>query len=274
MANLTIAELHALSKAGLATWSSGDFNVIARSLMPAAEDLICAADPTPGARLLDIACGSGNAALVAARRYCEVAGIDIAENLIARAHVRAKAEGLRVDFRTADAQDLPFADASFDVVTSAFGIMFAPDQPAAAAEALRVCRPGGRLALANWVPEGFARDFFGAHAKHAPPPEAAPSPLVWGTEEGVVALLGDGTSSLDCRRLSTVLYYRSVDHMLETNARHFGPTIRALDRVGPDGAEALVEDIATVLHRHNRAKDGTLALQADYLQVMATRAPS
>lgn len=272
MAASPTADLRALTEASVTTWASGDFNVIARTLMPAAEDLLRSADPSPGASLLDIACGTGNVALVAARRYCDVTGIDIADKLIARARLRAEAEGSTVDFRTADAQALPFADASFDVVTSAFGIMFAPDQYAAATEALRVCRPGGRLALANWMPEGFGRDFFGAHAKHAPPPEGAPSPLVWGTEDGVAALLGAGTATLEFRRRSTFLYYRSVDHMLQTNARYFGPTIRALERVGRAGGAALMEDLAAVVRRHNRAEDGTVAMQADYLQVLATRA--
>jgi SAM-dependent methyltransferase len=233
------AQLRALTESGAATWSSGDFNEIARTLMPAAEDLVREADPAPGARLLDIACGSGNVALIAARRFCEVTGIDIAPNLIARARVRAKAEGSTIDFQTGDAQALAFPDGSFDVVTSAFGIMFAPDQPTAAAEALRVCRPGGRIALANWMPEGFGRDFFSAHARYAPPPEGAPSPLVWGTEDGIAALLGDGSSSVDCHRRSTTIYYRSVDHLLQTNACYFGPTIRALERLGDADAAAL-----------------------------------
>ena len=271
MAGSPAPDFAALTRNAAVTWSAGDFNEIGKSLMPAAEDLLRAADPSAGARVLDIACGSGNVALVAARRFCEVAGIDIAENLIARARVRAAAEGAPVDFRTGDAQALPWRDGTFDLVTSAFGIMFAPDQPKAAAEALRVCRHGGRIALANWMPEGFGRDFFGAHARHAPPPEGAPSPLVWGTEEGVEALLGAGASEIRCRRCSTQIHYRSVAHALETYATHFGPTLRVLERVGPEGAAALMDDLSTVVARWNRAEDGTVAMQADYLQVLATR---
>lgn len=271
MPALQCPDIRALTEAAAATWSSGDFNEIGRSLMPMAEDLVRAADPAPGARVLDIACGSGNVALVAARRYCDVAGIDIVEPLIDRARLRAAAEGMAVAFSTGDAQALPFDDGAFDTVTSAFGLIFAPDQPAAAAEALRVCRRGGRIALANWMPEGFGRDFFGAHARHAPPPEGAPSPLVWGTEEGVQALLGPGASALHCVRRSTLIHYRSVAHALDVYARHFGPTLRALARVGPEGAEALMEDIAAVVHAHNEARDGTVAMRAEYLLVLAER---
>ena len=264
-------DFRALTAAAASTWSSGDFNEIGRSLMPMAEDLVREAEPAPGARVLDIGCGSGNVALVAARRYCDVAGIDIAENLIARARARAAAESAQVDFRAGDAQALPFADDAFDLVTSAFGIIFAPDQQAAAAEALRVCRPGGRIALANWMPEDFGRDFFGAHARHAPPPEGTPSPLTWGTEEGVRALLGPGTAHLRCERRATRIYYRSVAHAIETYAQHFGPTLRALERVGQGGAEALMDDIAEVVRRYNRAEDGTVAMQAEYMLVLAER---
>lgn len=262
----------ALTAAAAATWSSGDFNEIARNLMPVAEDMMRAADPSASARVLDIACGSGNAALVAARRYCTVAGIDIAPNLIDRARARADAEGLEIDFRTGDAQALPFDDGQFDVVASAFGIIFAPDQPRAAAEALRVCRPGGRIVLANWMPEGFGLDFFAAHARHAPPPEGAASPHVWGTEEGLARLFGDALSDCRLERRSCLIFYRSVAHAVDTYAACFGPTIRALERVGPAGAPALRADLGAVVERYNRARDGTVAMAADYLQLVATRA--
>jgi len=265
-------EIRELTAAAADIWSSGDFNEIGRNLMPVAEDICRAADPAAGSRVLDIGCGSGNVALVAARRYCDVTGIDLATNLIARARLRAAAEGAAVEFGVGDAQALEFDDASFDVVASAFGIIFAPDQQRAAAEALRVCRPGGRIVLANWMPEGFGRDFFGAHARHAPPPETMPSPLVWGTREGLEALFGDGLADIRLERRYTPIHYLSVDHAVETYARCFGPTIRALQRVGDAGAVALRADIAAVVERYNRAQDGTVAMQADYLLAVATRA--
>lgn len=262
----------ALTQAGRATWSSGDFNVIARQTMMIAEDLVRTADPRPGERVLDIACGSGNVALIAARRYCAVAGVDIAGNLIDAARRRARAEGSEIDFRTGDAQNLPFDDGAFDLVTSAFGIMFAPDQSRAAAEALRVTRSGGRLVLANWMPEAFGRDFFGAHVRHAPPPEGAPSPLVWGSEAGINALLGVGTRAIAFQRGTGYAFFRSVDHAIEVFATYFGPTIRALQVVGPAGANALRADLAEVIATHNRADDGTVRMQTDYLLTTATRA--
>lgn len=253
-------------------WSSGDFNEIARQTMMVAEDICRAADPRPTEAVLDVACGSGNAALVAARRYCIVSGIDIAENLIDRAQARAAAEGSQIDFRVGDAQDLPYPDARFDVVTSVFGVMFAPDQERAASEMLRVCRPGGRIVVANWMPEAFGGDFFGAHAKHAPPPAGVASPLRWGTEAGVRELLGNQTREIRCKRRAGYAYYRSVEHALELFQNSFGPTIRALKIVGEDGAEALRGDLARVFENYNSAEDGTVVMTTEYLQTLATRA--
>lgn len=272
MASLARHEIETLTEAAREVWSSGDFNEIARSTMPVAEDLVRAADPSAAERVLDIACGSGNAALVAARRFCEVSGIDLAENLIERARLRAAADGSEIDFRTGDAQALPFPDASFDVVLSAFGVMFAPDQQTAANEALRVCRAGGRIALANWMPRGFGIDFFGAHARHAPPPEGMPSPLAWGTEQHVRDLFGDQVTELALEPRQTVVHLRSVGHAVELYARYFGPTIRALAHVGPQGAQALKDDLAAVVEAHNVAKDGSVAMLADYALVTAIRA--
>ena len=261
-----------MTESGRQVWSSGDFNEIARQTMMVAEDICRVADPRPMQTVLDVACGSGNVALIAARRYCMVAGIDIAANLIDRARMRAAAEGSQVDFRVADAQDLPYPDASFDVVTSVFGVMFAPDQEKAAAEMLRVCKPGGRIVMANWMPEAFGADFFSAHAKHAPPPTGMVSPLNWGTENGVRALLGEGANDIRCERRAGYAYYRSVNHALDLFQTYFGPTIRAINAVGEDGAEALRQDLAKVFCKYNRAEDGTVAMTTKYLQTIALRA--
>lgn len=261
-----------ITERGREVWSSGDFNEIARQTMMIAEDVCRAADPRPTQAVLDVACGSGNAALVAARRYCEVAGIDIAPNLIERARLRAEAEGSRVDFRVGDAQDLPFPDASFDVVISIFGVMFAPNQKKAAREMLRVCRPGGRIAMANWMPKAFGFDFFGAHAKHAPPPAGVESPLRWGTEEGVRELLGDAARDIRCEQRTGHAYYRSTEHALELFESYFGPTIRACNTVGEEGAEALRSDLAAVFDKYNTAEDGTVVMRTEYFQTTAARA--
>ena len=261
-----------LTERGRAVWSSGDFNEIARQTMMVADDLVRAADPRPGQHVLDVACGSGNLALSAARRHCEVAGIDIAGNLIDRARARAAAEGTAIDFRTGDAQALPCNDNSFDLVASVFGVIFAPDQARAAHELVRVCRPGGTIALANWMPEGFGGAFFGAHARHAPPPPGSPSPLRWGTQAGLEELLGGGVRDLSCTRRSGFSYYRSVTDAVELFARCFGPTIRAREVVGAEGEGELRRDLAGVFESFNRAADGTAVIETEYLQVRATRA--
>lgn len=261
-----------LTERGRQTWSSGDFNEIARQTMAVAEDLCRAVDPRPNEKVLDLACGSGNFALIAARRYCGVSGLDIAANLVERAGERAAAEGHDIDFRTGDAQALPYPDASFDVVASVFGIMFAPDQEKAAREILRVCKPNGRIALANWMPEGFGGDFFGAHARHAPPPAGTASPLRWGTDDGLASLLGGGVARMRSEKRTGFAYYRSVDHAVGIFRRYFGPTIRALEVVGDAGADALSADLADVFARYNRAKDGTAVVETEYRQVIAIRA--
>jgi SAM-dependent methyltransferase len=255
-----------------AMWLTGDFHAIARQTMAAAELVVRAADPHAGQSVLDVACGSGNAALVAARRYCEVAGIDYVPSLIERARMRAQAEALEIDFRVADAQSLPFPDASFDVVVSVFGVMFAPDQERAASELLRVCRPGGRIALASWMPERFGGDFFGAHARYVAPPPGLKPPVRWGTEAGLEELLGGGVRSISSRRQSTFAYYPSVDYAIELFRRYFGPTSKAFSTVEPERHQALRNDLTAVFERYNRARDGTAAVETEFLQTIAVRA--
>jgi ubiquinone/menaquinone biosynthesis C-methylase UbiE len=266
-----VVDLETITARGKEVWSSGDFNVVARQTMAVAEEICRAVDPRPGQKVLDVACGSGNVALVAARRYCDVAGVDFAPNLIESATARAAAEGSEIDFQVGDAQALPFPDASFDVVFSVFGVMFAPDQERAARELLRVCRPGGVIALASWMPEAFGKDFFGAHAKHAPPPAGAPSPMRWGTEAGLRELFGDAVRSMRNTRKSSFAYYRSIEHALDVFREYFGPSIRAYGMVGPEGAEALRADLTAVFERYNRATDGTLVKETEYLETIAIR---
>lgn len=177
-------------------WETGDFHEIARQNVVMAEALCAEVDPRGGDRVLAVACGSGTAALVAARRYCEVAAIDYVPALIERAEERAVADGVEVDFRVADAQALPFADATFDVILSVYGVQFAPDQEQAASEMLRACRPGGKIGLATPISEGWSGDFFATNARYMPPPPGINSPLRWGTETGLKELLGAGISSI------------------------------------------------------------------------------
>jgi SAM-dependent methyltransferase len=255
-----------------ATWSEGDFNVLALAVMPASELLVSAIDVRAGERVLDIACGSGNAALVAARRNAEVTGIDYVPALIERARARAQAEGTTVAFRESDAQALPFADGDFDVTLSVFGVMFAPEQPRAASELLRVTRKGGRVGLVNWMPEEFGGDFFRAHAKYLPPPPGLLPPPRWGTEAGVRELLGAGVGSLSCERRTFFQYFRSEQHALDTFRTYFGPTRRVLASLDPARHADFEGDLLEVFRRYNRAKDGTAVIEACCMQVLATRA--
>jgi SAM-dependent methyltransferase len=253
-------------------WAAGDFNVIALGVMQVSEDLVRKADPHPGRRVLDVACGSGNAALVAARRYCEVSGLDYVPALIERAKSRASAEGTTIDFRVGDAQALPYPDAHFDFVLSVFGVMFAPDQARAARELLRVCKPGGTIALANWVPSAFADDFFKAVSTFMPPPPGLTSPLQWGTEQGLQELLGGGTSSIRSERRTFFQYYHTVEHMADVLRKYFGPLQRAFEMTPVDGHPALQRAVIQVLEHYNRATDGTAAIESQYRQVIAVRA--
>lgn len=254
------------------TWATGDFNVIALSVMAASEKLCEAVDPHAGQRVLDVACGSGNAALVAARRYCDVTGVDYVPALLDRARQRAAAEGSNVSFTEGDAQALPVADAAFDVVLSVFGVMFAPDQTRAARELLRVCRSGGRIGLANWMPEGWGGDFFRALSKHLPAPAAGMKPPVrWGTEDGVRELLGAGTSEISFDKKVFFQHYRSLDHALDMFFEFYGPTARAFNAADAAGRSALRDDIAAVFTRYDEATDGTCAMRCEYVQVVATR---
>jgi ubiquinone/menaquinone biosynthesis C-methylase UbiE len=254
-----------------ATWATGDFHEIGRQVVAVSEALCQAVDPHAGQRVLDVACGSGNAALAAARRYCDVSGIDYVPALVERAKMRASSEGVRIDFRVGDAQALPFTDASFEIVMSVFGVMFAPDQEKAASELLRVCRPSGRVGLCSWMPTDFGGEFFATHARYAPPPPGVKPPVRWGTDSGLTELFGAATSSIKSERRTVFQYYRSVDHAIDVFRTYFGPTNRAFQMVDAGGQASLRKDLEALFSRYNRATDGTLVLEASYLQTIATR---
>lgn len=266
----TTADYRSITHAQRRTWASGDFHEIARHNVVMAERLCPAVALRAGERVLDVACGTGTAALVAARHYCEVAGIDFVPELIERARLRADAEGYGIDWRVGDAQDLPFEDDAFDVVLSVYGVQFAPDQHRAASELLRVCRPGGRIGLASPMPQGWSGDLFSLHGRYAPPPPGASSPLGWGTEEGVRELLGGGVAEVTSQPRPALQYYRSVEHAVEVFASWFGPTLTALERVGPEQRADLLADLAAVFDRYNRATDATAVVENTYLETVAT----
>jgi ubiquinone/menaquinone biosynthesis C-methylase UbiE len=252
------------------TWSEGDFHEIARLNVGMSEAMCDLGELRAGERVLDVACGSGTAALVAARRYCEVIGIDYVPALLERARLRARAEGLEAEFLDADAQELPLADDSVDAVLSVYGVQFAPDQPRAANELLRVTRPGGRIILASPIPTGWSGEFFAVHAKHDPPPPEVPSPLRWGTEEGLDRLLGHGTATISSRARPALQYWRSIEHAVDVFWSSFGPTIRAADAVGPHGHDALRDDLVAVFERYDRSDGPSAVVENTYLLSAAT----
>src|SRR5829696_688726 len=265
-------DLAAVTEAQQQVWSKGDFAMVAAIVYNAAEDLAEALDLVPDERVLDVACGSGNGALSAARRtWGNTIGADYVPALLERARERAAAERLDVEFVEADAQELPFEDASFDVGMSIFGAMFAPDQPRAASELLRVVRPGGRIGMANWTPDGAVGTMFKTISKHAPPPPGVESPLRWGTEEHLRELFGEGISDLRVERRLSRQPFRSADHYIDFFREYFGPTQTAYERVGPDGEQALTDDLRTFLDSANTGGERAMVLEAEYLLAVATR---
>src|SRR6516162_5463480 len=257
-----------------AMWTLGGFDRAAAEQVIVAELLCRAIDIHPGERVLDVAAGSGNAALAAARRGAAVTATDFVPQLLAAAARRAQAEGLDLQTREADAQALPFPGASFDVVLSTFGVMFAPDQSRAAAELLRVCRPGGRIGLTAWTPGSLMATTQATAARFAsfPPVPGARSPIEWGTETRVRELLGPGITELSAQVLTTDLCGTSPAGRVEFNRTYVGPTKAILDRLDPAAQQTLADELASCLQQFNRATDGTLVASAEYLQVTATRA--
>ena len=254
------------------TWSEGDFAMIASLVVNAAEALTEALEIVPDERVLDVACGSGNGAIAAARRaWGNTVGADFVPALLERGRERAAAERLEVEFVEADAQDLPFEDAGFDVAMSIFGAMFAPDQERTAAELLRVVKPGGRIGMANWTPDGGIGAMFMTIAKHVGgPPAGVMPPVFWGTEERLRELFGDGIAELRVERLKSRQAFRSPDHYLEFFRAYFGPVKTAFERVGSGGEEALAADLRAYLEEANTGGDRALVIEPEYLQVVAT----
>jgi len=266
-------DLDAVKQIQQKIWSEGDFAMVAGLINIVGEELCKAAEILPGERVLDIACGSGNVTIPAARAsWGNAVGLDYVPELLERARERAAAERLEIELVEGDAEDLPFDDASFDVVLSSFGVMFAPDQQKAADELLRICRPGGRIGLASWTPDGFVGDFFKTTAKHVPPPPGVAPPILWGTEDHLRELLGDGVSALRSERVTVREGFRSADHFIEYFRTYFGPTKVAFERVGDEGAGPLEADLREMLERWNTAGDRALVADAEYLRTIATRA--
>jgi SAM-dependent methyltransferase len=255
------------------TWMAGDFGRIARHSENEAAAFVDRLNIAPGTRVLDVACGTGNLAIPAARKGARVTGADIAVNLLEQARARAAAEGLDATFDEGDAEKLPYADASFDVVMSMYGAMFAPRPAMVAAELARVCRPGGTIAMANWTPEGFVGKSFAISASKLPPPEGVPAPVLWGDEATVRERLGGYASRLDLtRRYALFDLPYGPRGMVEFFREYFGPTKVAFSRLDPEGQRAFAADLENLWRQHNEAEGERTVVRAEYLEVIAVRA--
>lgn len=271
---LAIPNLPAIKARQKATWESGDFGQIARSIENVAEEFMARQSLRAGMNTLDVACGTGNLAILAARQGCSVHGIDIATNLLVQAHQRAIEEGLSIHFREADAEALPFADDMFDLTVSMFGVMFTPQPRVATAELWRVTKPGGQIALANWTTEGFIGKMFSVFRAHLPPPPAGlPSPMEWGDEAIVRERLnGSFTEVRLTRRTATMRFPFPPAEAVEFFRRYYGPTLRAFESLSAAGKSALHRDLVHLQTRHNTAiVPGTTEVAAEYLEVIAMK---
>jgi SAM-dependent methyltransferase len=263
-------ELPALKARQQVAWASGNYAIIGTTLQLVGELVAEACDLRTDERVLDVAAGNGNATLAAARRGARVTSTDYVGTLLEAGAARARAEGLDVVFEVADAEALPYADASFDAVLSTFGVMFAPDHAAAASEMARVCRPGGRIALANWTPEGFIGQLFRTLGRHLPPPAGVQPPALWGTESHLQALFGSAAGSIDVQRRIFTFRYRSAAHFIDVFRTWYGPVHKAFAALG-DKAPALERDLAELLVSHNRGGPGALLVDSEYLEAVVTR---
>lgn len=263
-------ELDALKTRQHATWASGDYAVVGTTLQIVGETLCETADVRSGERVLDVATGNGNAALAAARRFARTTGVDYVPALLDKAAQRARAEGLALELIEADAEALPFDDASFDVVMSTFGVMFAPDHAKAAAELVRVCRPGGRIALASWTPSGFVGELLATVGHHVPPPPGLVRPSAWGVRAHVVELFGEEVAEVVATRREFNFRYASAAHFIDVFRRFYGPTHKAFAALDPLRASLLEAEIEALVTRFDRGEHA-LVVPAEYLEVVATR---
>ena len=252
-------------------WATGNFHRIGVAQIVVGERLVRAVGVRAGQLVLDVAAGAGNTSLAAARRFGEVIASDYVPDLLATAERRAEAEGLPLKTEVADAQNLPYADNSFDVVLTTFGAMFAPDQDRTASELLRVLKPGGKLGMANWTPTGFIGRLFAVAAHHAPPPAGLNPPSRWGTGEGLQELLGSRGARLDMKERETDFVYPSPAYMLELYRTWFGPTATAFASLDEAGQEAFAADLIALYREWNRSPDDSVLIPATYLEVVATK---
>ena len=252
------------------TWTSGDYAIIGTTLQIVGETLAEAVDLRAGESVLDVAAGNGNASLAAARRHARVVSTDYVPQLLKKGAVRASAEGFDIEFRTADAEQLPFKDDTFDVVLSTFGAMFTPDHGRIAKEFLRVVRNGGRIGMTNWTPEGFIGQLFKVIGAYVLPPAGLQSPALWGSEPHIVELFGPQAEEITCLRRIFNFRYRSPAHWLEIFRRYYGPVLKAYAALDPSQQEKMTDDITGLLERLNVGGPNSLVIPGEYLEVVIT----
>ncbi|AXE96547.1 MULTISPECIES: class I SAM-dependent methyltransferase [Paraburkholderia] len=264
-------DLAALKSRQQAAWSSGNYAVVGTTLQIVGEQLCEALDLRAGSRVLDVAAGNGNATLAAARRWCDVTSTDYVSSLLEAGRTRAQAEGHTIRFQQADAESLPFADKSFDVVMSTFGVMFTPNQEQAASELARVCKPGGRIGLANWTPDSFIGQVFRMIGKYIPPAPGVKSPALWGTQARLAELFGETARDVRTTSREFVFRYLSPAHWLEVFRTYYGPMNRTFGALDAAQQAALTQDLLSLMESRNRSGDATLVLPSEYLEVVIER---
>ena len=261
-------DLAAVKTRQQAAWSSGNYAVVGTTLQLVGETLCEALDLRSGSRVLDVAAGNGNATLAAARRWCDVTSTDYVGALLESGRARAQAEGHTIRFQEADAEQLPFADASFDVVMSTFGVMFTPNQDRAAAEMARVCKPGGRIGLANWTPESFIGQLFKTIGKYIPPAPGLRSPALWGTKARLDELFGANARDMRISSREFTFRYRSPEHWIEVFRTYYGPLNKTFGALDAEQQAAFTQDVLALMQSRNRSGDRTLVLPSEYLEVV------
>ena len=266
----TPPDLGAVKAKQQGTWSSGDYAVVGTTLQIVGEQLCEAMDLRSGQKVLDVAAGNGNVSLAAARRWCDVVATDYVPSLLERARERAAAERLDMQVQEADAEALPFDDSSFDAVVSTFGVMFTPDQDRAAAELTRGCRPGGKIGMANWTPNGFIGQVFKTIGSHLPPPAGVKSPALWGTRQRITEMFGARSAWTAAETRNFVFRYRSPAHWLEVFRTFYGPTLKAFGALDAAAQTRLANDLIAVIERFNRSGDASMVVPSEYLEVVVT----
>src|SRR6476620_3548842 len=254
-----------------AAWSSGNYAVVGTTLQVVGEQLCETLDLRAGSKVLDVAAGNGMASLAAARRWCDVTSTDYVPALLECGRARASADGLPIEFIEADAEYLPFGDSAFDVVVSTFGVMFTPNQEKAASELLRVCKPGGRIGLANWTPEGFIGQVFKTLGKYLPPPSGAKSPALWGTRAALEEMFGAQSRSIKAEPRLFNFRYRSPEHFLDVFRTFYGPVLKAFAALDTASQQNLRNDLHALIVRLNKSGDATVVVPSEYLEVVVTR---